>query len=299
LSEIIFYSGNLGTWYVDDLSDSSAVVPLTTTQFVTYDPTLGTTTPIATSTSFSFGVTGYLDSTDLASSTEIYMRFRQQTGMGIRGNPVTSRYGEFTFPLTASGEFDVSTSTPILNTGVYAAYWEIRNCSFSLFGVCFWHDTLVSSIGNFVVGEATEQEIGSTEALLDTNLGNITGVGNTQFITSSTTTTFFDPGFIGSLKNSVMSKVPFVWVTQVVGAFNSISYGTTTMPTLALTASTTSFQLILGGDNELTLLSQAEFEQYIPSPVHNTFMVLQGLVFYLAGGMYMFRRTTRFFQPQQ
>jgi len=96
-----------------------------------------------------------------------------------------------------------------------------------------------------------------------------------------------------------MQKVPFVWVSQIVGVFNTLSYATTTMPELSLTASTTAFESITGGSGSVTLLSQEEFEQYIPDSVHNTFMTLQALVFYLAAGMYMFRRTTRFFQPQQ
>jgi len=174
---------------IDDFGASAPV--FTHTRFDSLAPQMGTTTPVATSTAFLFNAIGYVSTADISSSTEVYMRWRQQTGMGQRGNGNLSQYGEFTFPITASGAFDVSTTTSVQNTGVYAAYWEIRNCSFSLFGYCLWHSSLKSVVRNFVVGEATQTEISAVENLLDTNLGNITGVGNTEFQTSTTTTTFF------------------------------------------------------------------------------------------------------------
>jgi len=196
-----------------------------TTRFISFTPTLGTTTPVATSTTFAFGVTGYINSSDLSSTTEVYMRWRQQSGMGLRGNSAIGQYGDFTFPISSSGAFSLSTTTSVTASGVYGVYWELRNCSISLFGFCLYHSTLKNAIGNFVVAEATSQEIQSVQILTNTTGGGqVDQVIPTEETASSTV---LGLGSAFGLTGIVLSKFPINWVVQYADVLTNLASSTT------------------------------------------------------------------------
>jgi len=206
----------------------------TSTRFITFTPTLGTTTPVATSTAFTFGVTGYINENDLSSSTELYIRWRQQSGGGIRGNSLIQDYGEFLFPITSSGDFSFSTTTSVLNTGVYISYYAIRDPLFEIFGVGFFNETILDSVGNFVVGEASQSEIINSEILLQTTGG---GLVDTTIPTEETaSSSLYALGSIFNLKDQVFTRFPINWVFEYVQVLNALpeSTSTTTIPAVTI-----------------------------------------------------------------
>lgn len=226
-------SGNTDYWF--QLTDAGGAPPAdTSTHFISFIPEIGSTTPYATSTAFTFGAVGYLNDSDLASSTELHIRYRQLTGMGVRGNSSFAEVGDLYIPITAGGDFDLSTTTPVLSSGVFAGYYAIENACYSFFGINFFTCTKVSAIGNFIVDEASTIEVEASQNVL-----NSSGIGSqvVPYVTDeNSTSTLYNLGSAFNLIDILTSKFPINWVYQYASVLAGLasSTATTTIPSVDL-----------------------------------------------------------------
>lgn len=201
---------------------------------------------VSTSTSFTFGGKGHITAEDWTEDTVLYIRYGQQTGMGKRGNGPINQRGEITIPITASGDFDLSTTTPISNTGVYMGYIAIQKPKFSLFGFNFFTETLKANTWLFTAGTSTQAELDATVLLISTtgagqNLASTTlttsELGACQnFLTGSTTECLISlvvpsgeqlTGAADSLNTALSNNLPFSMFWQPYTLLKSISGSTT------------------------------------------------------------------------
>lgn len=220
----------------------------TNTRFVFFTPPLGTTTPNATSSSFTIGVFGYINSVDhVASSTELYVRWRQSTGMGLRGNPSTSDWGEHEFDVEDSGYFDLESDYDIQNTGVYNAYFQLRKPLINIFGFQLFHRTILDSIGTFVVGEVEPEEIEQVQAIFD-NPGGI-NADVTVPTDANATSTLFGLGRLFDVRNTFMDRFPINWVLEYASVLQGLASttATTTIPSVDIEFGQTALDEITGG----------------------------------------------------
>lgn len=206
------------------------------THFESFTPLLGTTTPNATSTTFTFGATGYVNSTDFAtSSTELYIRWRQMTEVGVGSNDWRANVGEITIPIESPGEFNLSTTTDILDTGVYTVGFFIRKPRFEVLGFGFLNNELRSAIGSFVVGSTTtEKEFQTVELMVGT-----TGAAfaNQQVVTEQTaSSSLLSLSTIFDFKDQVLGKFPINWVIEYSNVLQNLasSTSTTTIPSVTI-----------------------------------------------------------------
>jgi len=203
--------------------------PGSRTYFSTFTPTLGVTTPVATSTSFTFGATGYVHELDYSSTTELYIRWRNTT-------PHSYTIDEFEtheIPVTAAGAFSLSTTTPVLDYGAYVAYFAIRKPWLTIFGFTLTQEYIVDSIGTFVVGTTTGgyepsiQEIAAAELVMDTNLGEAAAdMVVTSDATASSTVLALN-GFL-NFRQTLMNKFPINWTIDTVALLSALSTSTAT-----------------------------------------------------------------------
>jgi len=211
-----------------------------TTRFDTFVPELGVITPNATSTTFALEVIGYINEADYTTDeTNIYMRYRQATGMGLRGNSNIGSNGEFTWFPTTFGEFEATTTAEILNTGVYNIYWSIRKPLFSVFGFGFFNNTVLDVVGTFVVGDdVSETEILQNQLIIETTGGGIVDVTvpTSETATSTLESLPFSWGQAFGLREAILSKFPFNWISGYVTVLNGLaeSEATTTIPSVTI-----------------------------------------------------------------
>lgn len=120
---------------------------------------------IATSTlPYDFNVTGHITSDDYEDGSRVLIKIdsnqaQQQVG-ALSG--FDSAFGNKNYiPITASGDFDVSTSSAnfILSTpliiGLYNVRWEVESPRFSIFGFDLLYSTKASYNSRFIVGTTT------------------------------------------------------------------------------------------------------------------------------------------------
>jgi len=229
---------------LDEFSGIGATITNTTTRFDSFTPSPDS--EVGTSTNFTFGATGYVNESEISSSTKLYIRYRQQTGMGIRGNSTLSSGGEFNLDINSSGAFNLSTTTSILNTGVYLGYMSIQKPRYSLFGFEFFTNVLTAQTFLFTVGTSTETEKQSVIMLLGTTglgqglasstllTGNLGACQN--FLTGSTTDCLISlvvpssEQLIGAgqtMSNTLATNMPFSFFWTIYEKINSITGSTT------------------------------------------------------------------------
>jgi len=200
----------------------------------------------ASSTSFTFGATGYVNDDEWNGDTVLYIRYGQQTGMGLRDNGPISERGELTIPITSSGDFNLSTTTSVIHSGVYIGYVAIQKPKFNLFGFNFFTETLAANTWLFTVATSSARELESTVLLLSTsgagqNLasttlanGSLTACQN--FLTGSTTeciVSMFVPsgeqltGAASVMNSALGNNLPFSMFWQPYTLLKSISGSTT------------------------------------------------------------------------
>lgn len=213
LGEIFIYRGSGGSYV---LGNAEA------TRFITYTPEIGTSTPYATSTTFAFGATGYIDPDDWNGTATVRIRYSQKTGQGIRGNGYLLDQGEFIFPISAPGMFSVSTTSSVQHTGAYITYFAIEQPRLYLFT-----NTLVSSIGNFIVVEADLNEVLITQILSET-----TGIGSGVIPVVSDATSTLNLGSAYGIADIILQKFPVNWVIDFAAVLTQLSTqtSTTTIP---------------------------------------------------------------------
>jgi len=180
-------------YYYNDFEDSvcgqstSPVIPPTpgptTTHIETVEPPQGDV--IATSTAATIGATGYINENDYASSSiSVVLSWRNNGcssnalvgpaySSALGGVQVPCVQGTLTFPIDSAGDFDVSSTTALLQIGVYTLNTSIQNKE----KVGFWSNvyhflfdsitgdqppgsgTLAATTTSFTVGTTTAYDI--------------------------------------------------------------------------------------------------------------------------------------------
>lgn len=236
--------------------DLAPAVTQTGTRFISYVPTLGTTTPVATSTAFQFQASYYVDPTDFsAGDTQLYMRYRQMTGMGKRDNPVTGASGEYTWQVPTSGYSTSTITFDVQNTGVYDVYWQLKNDNI------LFDDTLTDTLGNFVVASTTDEEVA-----LVFNTNNTTApTVNTKITAEPDCTTCSIWDFV-NIPNLLKTKSPFGYVFKmysiVTSAGSSASTTAVSGKVFAGLASTSPYYSQLGS---VDFLNQNTIKSFMPN----------------------------------
>jgi len=113
---------------------------------------------VATSTSFEFGVDGYISTADYTDGYNVFLRYTQATGMSLRGNSWIAEQGEFEWDLSQGGYFDVSTTTSLISSGEYVVIARLRKPMFTLFGHEFFNKTVDQVYYKFTAATSTDQE---------------------------------------------------------------------------------------------------------------------------------------------
>jgi len=290
--------------------DGSGGTPLNVnTRFDSFTPTLGTTTPNATSTSFTIGATGYINPSDFAtSSTRVHVRFRQTTGIGVGTNSILSTGADIYFDATTTGAFSFSTTTSITNTGVYTVYWAIEHPRFSLFGIGFLTDTVLSALGDFVVSSAanpvSQQQL--DQATVAGQFGPIGYTGQQLPIDdASASSTLLGLGGAFNIANVVLNKFPINWVVQYANVLSDLasSTATTTIPAVVINYGglkeiqnipTTTAQTL-----QFTFFSAATFDQVAALPGISAMRMLLGWTLWIGLIFYAWRRVSGIFTQAQ
>jgi len=195
-----------------------------TTRFDSFSPTLGSATLRATSTAFTFGATGYINQDQIEEDQYLYIRWRN-VSHGVLGSCTAAlSWGEIELDIaTSSNEFDVSTTTPILCYGSYAAYYAIRQPGWSLLGFQLWEDTILDASGTFIVGTTTGNGGAgyqpSAADIYNTDLLFESGMGVNNFIpneaNASTTIFGIGAGFL-DIRAQMISKFPISWAIETI-----------------------------------------------------------------------------------
>jgi len=211
----------------------------------------------ATSTSFTFSASGYVNGNDYAtSSTMLHIRARQLTGMGLRDNSILSQGVEFYIPITASGAFSVSTTTNIYSSGQWTAYYAIETPSITVFGVPILFEDFWLPGGNFFTKSlaviydkfevATSSSFEQQEAAIDIS-GNsivasttVSGANNCAALSAgfdlgACLTSLVQPSDaeladdVNTVKTKILAKAPWGYVYRFVSILSASS--TVALPT--------------------------------------------------------------------
>jgi len=99
----------------------------TSTHIQTVIPTPDTT--VATSSGATFGVTGYVSDTDYESGMYVQVKYAAYSASQASVANPDSLFTVLTFPITSSGGFSVSTTSPLITAGLYTMQTQIRTGS--------------------------------------------------------------------------------------------------------------------------------------------------------------------------
>lgn len=241
------------TFYWDgaNVTPDSSPVTDTNTRIMSVVPVNGTTTATTTA----LGEDVYVNANDLASSTQVSTRYTNANCSANSGaviDAVSNTIGQgcsftLSYPVTASGETDISTTTTFVYGGTWQYVTTISNTTgtYCLFGFCLSSSQtdLAQVSGSFVVGglnalDVIQQFIASSSAALGslaTTTQAISNVCNPFYFTSfsigscmwllviptGTTTSAFITGVSGQF----LTYVPLGYVTRFISILTS---GTTT-----------------------------------------------------------------------
>jgi len=116
----------------------------------------------ATSTSFTFAVTGYFAEADWYDGSTVTVHYENayrasQNIVGVYASQLalTESSGDFEFPVTAFGTFSFSTTTNLQQVGKYNLTAEATSPSFVVFGVNFGTSVVVATSTSFLVATTT------------------------------------------------------------------------------------------------------------------------------------------------
>jgi len=233
---------------------SQEVVMSTTTRFISFVPTLGSLTEVATSTSFEFTITGYLSAADYAEGN-VELEWSTAPGLvdsGIFGNILGDDVFVYTIP--SAGFFSTTSLRSVLTPGAYTANFRLRRSRVPLLHL---YKTYVSATGVFLVGsgsDVSQEDIDNATA--HAGINNFYGAefyGDAENATS----TLLGLGKAFSLRESVLGKFPINWVVESAVIVQALKDQT----------STTTFQSIVLDFNGLSTI------QAIPTTTPTDFRV--------------------------
>lgn len=119
------YNNNAYFQIYDTFGNST--VDTTKTYIADVTPPNGAT--VATSTTFTFGGHGYVTSADFVSGMYLQIKYVRLSDLQAAVANVDNLYTVFNIPITQSGEFTLSTTTSLINTGQYQILSSIRSPS--------------------------------------------------------------------------------------------------------------------------------------------------------------------------
>jgi len=218
------------------------------TRVISVTPTPDST--VASSTSFTFGATGFENPDDISSSTVLDITYARISDISLGGGFST----ELQLPITTSGSFSLSTTTSVLLPGIYEMTTKIQQPKFSIFGfaVPWFYDTWGTVTSQFTVATSTAVEQDMAKQYLKVlKLGTPLGAASTtQDLTESACSTtnillnlasttgaclselfLPSPAFLQSqastLLGTMSTKVPFGFFALVYKKISDITGSTT------------------------------------------------------------------------
>jgi hypothetical protein len=230
---------------------SSPTAAVTTTQITTVTP--GDTSTIATSSAATFGATGFVAASDFTSGMFVQIKYAPYVAaFESNGASPALSFTTVDFPISASGDFDFSTTSPALTVGKYTMQTSIQSASvannflnlvgfgqFATFGI----NTSTST--TFIAAELNGYDIynASTTASVDAYLASST-------ISAASCTSF--TGFnlqdcfnlllipqaaqvetvMSSFKDGFLSYAPWGYVTRFITILSD--NGTSTIPAISI-----------------------------------------------------------------
>jgi len=228
------------------------------THISTVTPTNGST--VSTSTSFEFGVTGYVNPQDIdTDGLDIILSYREKYSQvnGCQGSfdAVCSLHptdaSTFTFHATTSGAFSFSTTTDIEHIGSYLQTTSIEKSEGFIYRSFHGNTTLISTSTSFIVSTTTtadrqaEDYINAYNDITDGTTTdkfnkdcNVLAIFNT-FSPLACLADLFVPtpamyqDVADTLKNDIFTHVPFGYITRTIDILNATT--TTQLPELKAT----------------------------------------------------------------
>lgn len=202
----------------------------------------------ATSTSFAFESTGFVTNDDYTTDTKVHINYYRQTNqsaVGVGFSPLLSSVDLY-FPLSGSGSYSVSTTTNMQDIGVYWMRTTIEKPQFTLFGVDFFTETLVSTSTQFLVATSTgidnlfQAQIGVIQPVLDQGSNCDFDITAWVFVDMLTCALVPSPGSIAltldTTVNQILLRAPWGYATKAIQDFSTTS--TSTLPGIAFTIQT-------------------------------------------------------------
>lgn len=238
-----------------------------------------TTTPnnnalVATSTSFTFGVTGYISENDFVDGMKVSVQY---SNGGFESSqlvgPVFSQIqqpdsrGTFTWNITSAGAFDFSTTTSLTTIGNYDLQARITKPKFSVLGINFLTTDVDYKHNHFIV--ATSTAYGSLRDNVQNEWETFTGVASSSINTSvcnpisgnfsivPCTSLLFIPSTASLvqstniLHDTILAKFPWGYVTRLIVILTDTT-SSTTLP--AFTASV-DFRAGSSGSSDVSTLT--------------------------------------------
>lgn len=181
-----FCFGSACAWY--RITDSSDTPPTETgTRIETVTPPDGSLN--ATSTSFTFAVTGYVSEGDFVDNMKVKMRYSnggfestQMVGPIFAFMQQPDSTGEFIWDITESGPFSFSTTTNMQIIGNYSLDTRVTAPRFTIFGSNFLERNLAATSTDFIV--ATSTAFGTLRQQVQHDLDVFAGTASSTINTS-------------------------------------------------------------------------------------------------------------------
>ena len=244
-----FYSGSDAMLVCDSTAGACPFVD-TTTHIQTTTPADNAT--IATSTTATVGATGYVNPADYSSGMYLEIKYAAFSAYQASiANPDTL-FTTITFPITSSGAFAFSSSTPILTAGQYKMISSIKQASFLNnvlnfigFGQFANNGIAYSKSTTFTAAHLSGYDVyvASTTALIDnyvasSSISLSTCTSWTSFSLGDCLNLLFVPQTqpiataLDNFKNNFLTYAPWGYLTRFIVIMSGTA--TTTLPTLSV-----------------------------------------------------------------
>jgi len=262
---------------------------------------------IATSTTFALALSGYINPTQYESESAATLTISnsaqtltQCADVACAALAQGASEQSFTFPITASGYFNFSTTTSLLNAGLYTMQTSITNPTFSVLGFSIGQTTLSATTSSFTAGTTTTAD--KFVVAVNESVNNLFGLYSTS--TCAILGGDFDLGdcFLSlivptgdafaayeQLPTTMESKFPFSYVVGAAATWNTlVASSTANLPTYSLNmhdlgiGSTTAIGNILPN---FTGFSSSTVMQYFPQTLFDalkalaSFALILGLIY--------------------
>lgn len=224
-------AGSEQIWgYLTDASGGGFPPDDTSTRIISVSPSNGSTH--ATSSSLTVGAEGWVNEDDFVDDTKLKINIKNNAQNAYNLVGPSFAVGEtsvlpdqivnktFEWDITASDDFDLSTTTTITQIGVYTMRSEITVPRFTLFSWSFFPKTLVATTTQFKMGTSTSYDVMSDN--INTSIANLFEEASSANCTIDWTTAF------GVLDIGDCVKFLFVFSTENVwNTLNDILFSET------------------------------------------------------------------------